>query len=107
MGKLEQIALVEQIGLQHAVSGKTADGAGLQRGDPVDTGHEPDRLDGLLRDHAAVPDDHQFVDGKDSLHPLDLGDEGDRVCGVAVMNRDRHRTATGVGDNPIVDLKRS
>ncbi len=58
-----------------------------------------------MRDHAAVGDDDELVDGKGVLEALDLGGEGCRVGGVALIDRDRDRTATGIGQKPVVDLQ--
>ena len=97
MGELEQIAFIEQIGLDLLVIDQHPDCAAFECGNPVDAIAMAELVDRLLRDHAAVADDHQPLDAKVLSQPPHLRQEGLAIAGIAIMHADRNRAAAGIG----------
>ena len=107
MGELKQIALVKQLRLQGLVFDEGADRATLECGNPVDAVLGLDLVNGLLRDHASIPNDHEAVDAEAVLQAMDLGHEGLRIGGITLVNRHGHRAATMIRQEPVIDLEQA
>jgi len=105
MGELEEVAFVEQAQLQGAAFHQGADRPSLQRGDPRDALKLLQCFDLLLADHTPIADQDHFVDAELIADLGNLGQQGCRVAGVALEDRDRHRTASPIGEQPVVDLQ--
>src|SRR4030088_3065494 len=97
MGELEQVAFIEEIGLDMLVIDQHLDCATLECSNPIDAVGLADLLDCPLRDHAAVADDHHLLDTKVLSQPLHLRQEGLAIAGIAIMHADRNRAAARIG----------
>ena len=106
-GEADEIALVEQIGLQLPGIGEPGDGAALERGDPVHALHRAHGFDLDIRDHAAVPDHDERGDAEAVADLLNLRQQRFGIGGIALEHRNRNRAAARVREQTIVHLQRA
>ena len=105
-GDLDQVLLVEQAKLQRAaVLGQLLDGGGAQRSDPSHAGGGAQVTDPRRGDHPPVAHQDQPLQLKAATHHLDGLGERHRVGGVARKHPHRHRAASGIAQQPVLDLR--
>jgi hypothetical protein len=104
MGKLEQIALIEEAQLQRAALHEGADLRALERGDPGESVERAQLIDRFVRDHPPIPDEHHTLKPK-VLAQLTRRQERIHVRRVALVHRDRHRTTGPSLQQAVVDLR--
>lgn len=105
MGELEQVALIEESPLDGPGLDQLADRLRAQRRDPVDAVDRAQCIDLLVGDHPPVPDQGQPLDPELLSELLHLRQQGFRVPGLALEDRDGDGNPAGVGQQPVVDLE--
>ena len=104
-GDRRHVALVEQRHLQISAADQTLQRGRAQRRDPVEAGGTQILLDARLRDHAAIADQHDMVDGEAALELGHLIGQGRGIAGVAFEHLDGDGTAVGRAQKAIDDLQ--
>ena len=104
-GDRRHVALVEQRHLQISAADQALQRGRAQRRDPVEAGGAQILLDARLRDHAAIADQHDMVDGEAALQLGHLIGHGRGIAGVAFEHLDGDGTAVGCAQKPIDDLQ--
>ncbi|SAL07668.1 hypothetical protein AWB78_08681 [Caballeronia calidae] len=105
VGEFEQVALIKEPQLQCSIAGQHTQAAGLQCGDPLQSGVRLERIDMGLGDHATVAHQHHLVDAKALTQLPDLWHERVRVGRVALKHRNGNRHTARIGKQSIVDLQ--
>ena len=104
-GDRRQVALVEQRHLQMAAADQLLERGGASRRDPVEAGRAQILVDARLRDHAAIADQHDVVDGEAVLQLAHLIGHGGGIAGVSREHLDRDGTSVGRAEKAIDDLQ--
>src|SRR5208337_774742 len=79
---------------QISAADEALQGRRAQRRDPVEAGGAQILVDARLRDHAAIADQHDMVDGEATLQLGDLISKGRGIAGVAFgAALDKHKMA--------------
>ena len=106
MRELKEIALIEQIQLQLTALHQGADLRALQRRDPREPVEGTQLSDRLMRDHPAIPDQHQALEAELLAQLRHLRHQRARIRRVALVDRDRHRAAGSCRQQAVVHLRR-
>ncbi|NEX22181.1 hypothetical protein G3480_18040 [Thiorhodococcus mannitoliphagus] len=64
-----------------------------------------ERVDLLLREHAAIADDDHGAQREVLLELVELREECLRITGIAREHRERHRAATRIDQQPLGDVQ--
>ena len=106
MRELKEITLIEEAELQVTTLHQRADLRTLERRDPGESIEVTQLANRLVRDHAPIPHEDQALKAKLLAQLIDLRHQRARIGGVALVDRDGHRTARPRGEQSIVHLRR-
>src|SRR6266404_3802906 len=106
MRELKQITLIEKPKLQLTALHQGADLRTLQRRDPRQPVERTQLMDRFMRDHAAIPDQHQALEAKLFAQLRNLRHQRAHVRRIALVHRDGHRAAGTRRQQAVVHLRR-
>ena len=104
-GYRRHVALVEQRHLQMAAADGLLERRRAQGGDPVEAGGAQILVDARLRDHAAIADQDDVIDGEAAFELGDLVGERHGIGDVALEHFDGDGAAVGRAQEAVDDLQ--